>query len=663
MKRSLMVVSAFLVGLAAAPRAHALPAEGGAVTSLSIRPSSGRAEVVVGVDGAVRVQDFVMHGPEKIVLDITGASLGMANHGYDRVARGGIVDIRYSQFRRGVVRVVVTLDSPHRYTVSQQDGTVHLSIETERSEFASWRTGSEGNARVAVHVDEQAAIIPQGDTPDRAITPDQKDPKAQFTALTGPLFQQSTQPRITIAFQDSPIADVLSAFAAFSGRTIIPARDVKGQVTAEIADKPWDVAMRAILNANGFDAREDAEGIIVVDTYESIAARGLSEPLITRTFRLNYTRAYSAAGPVRERLSRQCVVPSANTANNNGNNAASGNAGASANPGAPAATGGNGSTSQTGLAVTTDLRCPQRGAVTADSLTNSISITDVARNIEPLEAYARSLDLRQPQVNIKAKIILVDRTQLEALGIKYDLGTKDHFFNTLAPRLDSLGQQVTTAGAGIFNLGGNALAALANASGVIPNAALQLVYSAALGKYDLTTFLEALQDVSLLDVQAEPSVTTLTNRTADLSAGTQVPIRVVEAGSGTGARATVSFRQTGVVLQVTPQITNNRQILMSIHAENSDVQFQSGDVGAVFPTQSVNNEMLVADGETAVVGGLTQTRVSVTKSGIPVLVDLPFIGRLFGVTNKQETKRDLLILITPHIIDEGEAPVVPPTVR
>ena len=119
-------------------------------------------------------------------------------------------------------------------------------------------------------------------------------------------------------------------------------------------------------------------------------------------------------------------------------------------------------------------------------------------------------------------------------------------------------------------------------------------------------------------------------------------------------RATVQFQQTGVILTVTPQITNNRQIQMKVHVENSDVQFQTNDVGAVFPKQSVDNEVLVADGETAVMGGLTQTTVSVTKSGIPILVDLPIIGRLFGVTNRQETKRDLLILITPHIIDEGQ---------
>jgi type IV pilus assembly protein PilQ len=297
-----------------------------------------------------------------------------------------------------------------------------------------------------------------------------------------------------------------------------------------------------------------------------------------------------------------------------------------------------------------------RGAVTADSITNSLSITDVPSLLNDLEQYARSLDKRQPQVSIKARIILVDRTQLEGLGIRYDLGSQRQFFNDIIPRLDSLGQPIP--GPGQILLGGNTIAAIANASQRVPNAALQLVYSTAIGNFDFSTFLEALQQSALLDVQAEPTVTVLNNRTANLTAGTQVPIRVIDAGAGAGAatnfpRAQVNMQQTGVIINVTPQITNNRQVQMKLHIENSDVQFQASDVGAVFPTQKIDNEVLVADGETAVMAGLTQTTVRLTKTGIPFLVDLPLIGRLFGVTNRQETKRDLLILITPHIVDES----------
>jgi len=300
-----------------------------------------------------------------------------------------------------------------------------------------------------------------------------------------------------------------------------------------------------------------------------------------------------------------------------------------------------------------------RGAVTADTITNSISITDVPSALPELETYARSLDVRQQQVNIKAKIVLVDRSTIEGLGLRYDLGSQSQFFNDIVPRLDSIGKPLTTPGQ--IQLGGNTISAIANATARVPSAALQLVYSTAMGNFDFTTFFEALQTNTLLDVQAEPSGSVLNNQTVNLTAGTQVPIRVIDVGAGGNAtssfpRAQVTMRQTGVVLIVTPQITNNRQIQMNVHVENSDVQFQSSDVGAVFPTQQVDTKVLVADGETAVMGGLTQTTVNISRSGLPLLVDLPIIGRLFGVTNRTESKRDLLILITPHIIDDGQPP-------
>ena len=212
-------------------------------------------------------------------------------------------------------------------------------------------------------------------------------------------------------------------------------------------------------------------------------------------------------------------------------------------------------------------------------------------------------------------------------------------------------------------LGGNALAAIANANARVVNPALKLVFSAALGKFQLTSFLDALQEVRLADLQAEPSIVTLDNRRAEILVGQEIPIRVLDLGTqqqqggaqaGLVPRATVQLKEVGIILSVTPHITNNRQVLLELHAENSDAQLASSDVGFIFGKQRADNQLLVADGETAVIGGLTVTQVTSSKSGIPLLVDLPIIGRLFGTTRTSEQKRDLLILVTPHIIDEGE---------
>lgn len=661
--------------------ASPLPPNDATVVALSVAPSTGaagRADVMIRVDGTVTLKHFTLTKPDKIVIDMSGATLGLPlGDTYDGVARGGIKQIRYSQFTKSVVRVVIALDAPHTYTVTQADGEVRVRVDGINGGFQPWETGNAPRVVAKADANEQAPDRQQPSSkPDQAPTKQQPAPKqeqapkqdatapAQSPTAEPPAMQepaeskvaipanrdaaaapkkQSQEPRITVNWENAPINDVLGVFAAFTGRTILPSKGVVGTVTANITNLPWDTALREIMNANGYDVTINPDGVIIVDTFENIAQRQATIPLQTRNIRLNYARAKAVAPMVAERLTRSCPLMAT----------AAPSPVVQPTPGAPTAQ----PVPQVG--VVQSFSCPVRGTVTADTITNSISITDIPSALIDLEKYAQSLDLRQPQVNIKAKIILVDRTTLEGLGLRYDLGTREQFFNDMIPRLDSTGKARTDPGQ--ILLGGNTVSAIANATARIPSAALQLVFSTAMGNYDFSTFLEALQQNTLLDVQAEPSASVLNNRTANLTAGTQVPIRVIEAGAGTNnqgnfPRATVQMQQTGVILTVTPQITANRQIQMRVHVENSDVQFQSNDVGAVFPTQKVDNEVLVADGETAVMGGLTQTTVNVTKSGIPVLVDLPIIGHLFGVTNRTETKRDLLILITPHIIDDGEQP-------
>jgi type IV pilus assembly protein PilQ len=666
------LVSAFAVALGAsaihtaaavvpAVSARATEPNDATVTALSVVAASGRADVVIRVDGSITLKHFTLSKPDKIVVDLSGASLGLpTGASYDGVARGGIRGIRYSQFTRTVVRVVVTLDAPHDYDVTQRDGAVHIAIQGSADSFAPWSLGDDAASETLARVTPDDSAVDAAPAPPAPAPASATRPSTVLRQAGSPVkhttreplvaaHQQSQEPRITVNWENASISEVLGIFASFTGRTILPSKSVTGTVTANIVNLPWDVALKEVMNANGYDVSVNPDGVIVIDTFENIAARQATVPLQTRNVRLNYARSTAVKPMVEVRLTRNCPPSPAYSA---------GQAPGIVQPETP----GQPAVQQPqapSFGTVQSLQCPARGAVVADTITNSISITDVPSALNDLEQYARSLDIRQPQVNIKAKIILVDRTTLEGLGLRYDIGSPKQFFNDIVPRLDSAGNPLTTAGQ--ILLGGNTISAIANASLRVPNAALQLVYSTALGNFDFTTFLEALQTNTLLDVQAEPSASVLNNRTANLTAGTQVPIRVIDAGSAAGnvssaPRAAVQMQQTGIILTVTPQITNNRQVQMKVHVENSDVQFQSNDVGAVFPRQSVDNEMLVADGETMVVGGLTQTSVTVSRSGLPLLVDLPIIGRLFGVTNRSETKRDLLILITPHIIDEGATP-------
>ena len=669
---SFRVFAAATVALAGLDRPAAAPitARGtaeGTVLSLMVQPDSARVDVVVGVRGNVATKDFVLRGPDKIVVDISNASLGMARgQSYDHAARGGIVNVHYAQFKPGIVRVVLTLDAPHSYRVARENAGIRISVDGSTSSLPAWAVGYVNASLATVsppqreiaptkHADPVRAAAPKYFTnenaPPKSAAPLSAETERAAMWVNGKRLAvsqvQSQARRITINFEELPIVEVLKIFSEYSGHSILSSNTVKGTVSASINDVPWDVALKAILNLNGYDAIEDQYGIITVNSIESLHKEQASAPMTSRTIRFNYTNASAIEPMLKARLSRDCG--STVTTQTPGAIPTPGSTLADANTPQPAP-------AQAPVTITTTGNCPVRGAVTSDTLTNSVSVTDVPGNLDELERYARTLDIRQPQVNIKAKIILVDRTSLEGLGIRYDLGSQTQFFNDLVPRLDSTGKPST--GGGQISLGGNAISAIANAGLRVPGAALQLAYSTALGAFDFTTFVEALQTTSLLDVQAEPNGTVLNNRTLNLSAGTDVPIRTTEPGAGgnsAGNLPTVTVRliNVGVILIVTPRVTNDGRIQMRIHVENSAVTFSGSDAIA-FPKQSVENEVMLADGATWVIGGLTQTTVTSNRSGIPLLVDLPIIGRLFGVTQRQESKRDLLILITPHIVDPGQ---------
>lgn len=630
MKRSIILAAGF--ALAVAPRLTADAGRDGEVRAVSVAPVAGKVEVVIDLQGAVEVRDFTLAGPARLVVDLLGARLAAPATLYDGQNRGGVKDIRYAQFQPGVVRVVIELDALADYQIQRSDGQIRVQIGTERTAFGGWSSGGEAawSAPVTAVAAPAALSPPVSGDPARVSTPrvGALQTVDDYLSVHRASALQSQAPRITVQWDDADIQDVVAGFAAFSGRTIVVGRGITGKVTAEVKNQPWDLAFRAVLESQGLAVQTQPGGILVVVDKKDLARADSTVPVETRLVRVNYAQASS-------------LVP-----------------------------------------AVASIVTKSRGSVVADSVNNALVITDVQTRIDDVESFVRGLDIRTPQVSIQAKIILVDRTDVEELGLQYDLGSTTQFFNKLVARPDpSTAKAVDTDLDGVpdalvptgnfspdqtlVDLGGNSLSALGNADQQVVNPALKLIFSTALGNFNLTTFVQALQRVELADVQAEPSVTTLDNRTAEVLVGDKVPIRVVDVsaqagGGGTGQsnvpRATVRFEQTGINLRVTPHVTANRQILMQVHAERSAVRPASVDIGFTFQTQQADAQVLVDDGETIVVGGLTETNLTVAKSGIPFLVDLPIVGRLFGFTSQTETRRDLIILITPHIVDDLAPP-------
>lgn len=578
-------IRSFLVaGLAVlAPiRPDAGPSTSGEVTSISVVPTPGRAEVVVNIRGAVDVEDFVLNQPARLVVDVKNARLQRGGSLYDGVERAGILNVRLGQYQPSVVRIVIELSELKDYTVNKDGESIRISFGAERS-FLTWSSTSPADdTPPAVREVSRPEVVPPAEAPATSV---------------------AQEPRITVTWDNADIADVIAGFSAFSGRTIILGKEITGKVSAEIKNQPWPQAFAAILIAQGLSATEMPGGIIRVDSPKALAALDSVEPVRTVVVRVNYAQAASLAKSIAGILTKN------------------------------------------------------RGAVVPDTTTNSLIITDVSSRIEEIERFARGLDIRTPQVSIQAKIIFVDRTDLQQLGIKYDLGSGRQFFNKIFQRNDPATGDPFLPNVNIVDLGGNSLSGIANADAVVTGSAIDLIFSTAIGGFNLSAFLSALQRVDLADVQAEPTITTLDNHLADILVGEETPIRVIDASSATGttpARATVNFKQTGIRLTVTPHVTNNRQILMELATERSAVQaLAAADLGFNFTVQTAKNRLLVNDGETAVIGGLTVTEVTRSKQGIPLLIDLPVIGKLFGFSTDQERRRDLIILVTPHIIDDG----------
>ena len=651
-----LAIGTLLVG---APRVDATPVERvavrdaareAAVTAVRVVPGAGRADVVLSFDGAIQVTDFTLTGPHRIVVDIAGATMQLRAPAYDRVSRAGITNVRLAQYKADVVRLVLDLDAGREYTVVSGDGEIRVSV-TGPDAFAPW-----GGGATAIVADAPPADIvrPEPVVETKAAAAPRFESKAQpYIASREMAPQQSQEPRVNFSFVAVPIREVLSFFSSVSGRSFVTGSTVTGSVTAEIVGQPWDIALSKILQSYGLSAVEDSTGIITVDSYKNLAARVASEPLVTEVIPINYAKASELAVTIRQ-IMAACSSGAAGGSSEIVDVAAPPADAGAAPPEAGAAPSGGGASGPT------TSNCG-RGTVAIDSKTNTIIITESVSRLPELVRYAKDLDVRTPQIAIRAKIISVDRTGTEALGLSYDVGSNStatsngRYCRLFICTDPATGEPLDNVD--VVVLGGDAFFGVANANRQFgQTGSLNLVASVIAGDYRLSAFLDALSTQELSDVQAEPSTTTIDNRKATLFAGqdfgyllTPPPVP----GQIQQMAATIARQEVGITLEVTPHVTANRQISMEIMA------VQQSLIGITQAGPSINerraqNEVLVADGETAVIAGLTQTQVIRTRSGIPYLMNLPYVGRLFSQTRTEERKQDLLILVTPHIVDEGE---------
>jgi type IV pilus secretin PilQ/predicted competence protein len=560
------------------------------VRGVSVLPAEGRTEIVVEFDGAVTVKDFRIGNPERLVLDVSGARQTLPRNSFPDIKRGGVRSLRVSQFQPEVVRLVFDLKEAVDYSLDHQGGVIRLSFPNREGPFSPWHAGSGAAARASTPATPPAgaaSAATPAPAPAEAAAPSEPATGSALTVSRTPI--RRVQPPITIFFKETPINDVIATFAEHSGRSIVVGQGVTGSVNADIRGQPWDVAMAALLSAYGLSAQEMESGIIRVDKIENLREAEKVEELITRPFSIKYASVDSLLPAVKGLLSG-------------------------------------------------------RGNATASSATNTIVVTDGRSIVEGRVApMIDQLDARTPQVEIAAKIIFINRSAMDQLGVSYDLQDRSAPIAGLQPGTS-------------IGLTGNAIAALGNATkdARVTGPTFQFISSLVIGRHRLNTFIDALTSVNAADIEARPVVRTLDHREATVQVGEETPIRVVDEGQGGSAppRSTVQLKNTGIILKVTPHVTGN-QVLLDVHAERSGVRIvPEADIGMIFDKQESKVQVLVNNGETAVISGLTISEKNTARLGVPILKDLPVLGFLFRKTLNEEVKKDLLIMVTPHIIRE-----------
>ena len=257
------------------------------------------------------------------MIDVLGATLS-AGATYDGINRAGVSDIRYSQFRPDVVRVAIYLDEQRDYRVERDGDAVRISFGADQS-FLAWSSRAPSEMKPPAPPIRQPVAAPE-------VTP----PAPVLAAA-----HAEQQPRITVTWDKADISDVVAGFAAFSGKTIILGKDIKGTVSAEIKNQPWPEAFAAVLATQGLQAIELPGGIIRVDSPGALAALDSIEPLQTRLVQVNYVTASSLIGSIGAILTK-------------------------------------------------------RGKVVADTTSNSLIVTDTRTRVAEVADFVKNLDIRTP---------------------------------------------------------------------------------------------------------------------------------------------------------------------------------------------------------------------------------------------------------------------------
>jgi type IV pilus assembly protein PilQ len=424
--------------------------------------------------------------------------------------------------------------------------------------------------------------------------------------------------KLSLNFQNIEVRSVLQVIADFTGLNIITSDTVTGNLTLRLKDVPWDQAMDIIMQNKGLTMRKTGN-VIMVAPAEEVAAKDKAaleanlaiadlEPLRTEVFTLKYQKAEAF---------KEILTGSKSS-------------------------GGAGGANQNKSILS------KRGTAVMDPRTNTLFIQDTEKKLAEIQEIINKTDVPVRQVMIESRLVLADDKFGKELGARFGIQSATtpgrnalSVGGTLANGVTTGLSTSTTSING--NTGLNSNLPVLNPAGSIAFSLFRLPAGLLLN-LELT----ALETDKRGKIVSSPRVTTANQQKAKIAQGTEIPY--LEASSS-GA-ATVSFKEAVLSLEVTPQITPDDKIIMDLEVKKEKV----GQIFAGVPsidTQNITTQVLVANGETAVLGGIYEQTERNDVEKVPFFGDIPIIGNAFKKRTRQDDKTELLIFITPKIMDES----------
>jgi len=609
--------------------------------------ANGRTRVVLNLDSMVPYETRVSGNTVILTLGEGGDMVAetttftgtTATSASAPIGPRAIENVDFRRTREGGGRIIIDLTDPSTPVDIRQEGgrVVAVFKATDlpselirRLDVQDFATPVTTIDAVRVNDDARVLISADGDYEQLAYQSDnvftiEINPVAEEEEQAASLFAEDKEyegERVTLNFQDIETRAVLQLLAEISGRNIVVSDTVQGNVTLRLNSVPWDQALDIVLTTKGLDMRQNGN-VIIVAPAEEIAAREKAdlesrqaiqelEPLFSEFLQVNYAKASDLAALIKE-----------------GENSL----------------------------------LSERGSVGIDERTNTLLVQDTVERLRDVRRLVQTLDIPVRQVLIESRIVVVNDDFSRELGVRLGLtavqeNSSDGLFSVTGT---SAGSDVITASAldNLANTGqpfpveAPAINNRYNVNLPVANPAGQIALAILDSDYIVDLELSALQAEGRGEIVSTPRVITANQKEALIEQGVEIPFQE----SASSGATTTQFKKAVLSLTVTPQITPDDNIIMDLQVNSDSVgELVASATGGFVPsidTREIRTQVLVRDGQTVVLGGIYETERREVSNKVPLLGDIPGVGALFRSTQNVANKSELLIFVTPKILEEN----------